>query len=216
MQSDTLQVLNSLNEKIDYLINNSGSEDIILAAFVGASAAIIPQLFIYYLRTRKDKNNKLFELKSELFRLIELLRDHYRELALHKAHKVYWWAHYEIEKTKEEKGHENEAKKMHDFHMNSSSNVRTTELKISETFSLYNKVVSKIQMLTVFNKKVQKDLNEYKNHEPLKPNKLNIENQDLLPVLESEEESRLKEEYKIYINILENINSQLVDGLYQK
>jgi hypothetical protein len=209
MDQQVLQTLKSISDKIDYLIQNSGSGDIIIAALVGALAAIIPQLIMDYRRTKRDKENKLMELRSELYRITELIRDHYRELALHKAHKFYWWANYSIEKKRKESGKEHETEKMYNFHMSSSSKVRSTELKLSENFSLYRKIVAKIQMMTDFKRKVQQYLEEYKSYEPSKPKDLKNEDQEILHAYEAEEENRLREDYHEYIKSLEKINKLL-------
>lgn len=72
-----------------------------------------------YRKNIKEKESNILHTKAELEKLKFLLKDNYRELAMHKAHKYYWYAHYEFEKSKDNQN-EKEIDKFYAYHMNSA------------------------------------------------------------------------------------------------
>ena len=159
-------------------------------------------------KNRKEKKSDILLTKSDLEKLKYLLKDNYRELAMHKAHKFYWYRHYEFELQRENPDLK-EVDKFYNYHMSSSSKVRETENKISDNFAEYCKQVSKLQHLTEFNENVKTLIKEYQEFIPQKPKDLVAENQNDLYKLEREEEDRLFIVYQNYIRIIENINNEL-------
>ncbi len=187
--------------KLEILIKQTESDSTLLAALIGALAAIVPQVLFWILNSRQDKLKDKLEIKSELHRLQHLLVDHYRELAMHKAHKFYWYAHYQ---NSESEANEKEMGKFHNFHMASSSRVRETEIKISTTFSEFYKLVTKLQHLTAFDDKLKKLIKEYYDFKPQKPEKIDPEKDDLTKE-SAKAEARLNEQYGEYISIIDKI-----------
>ncbi len=182
--------------------------DTLIPLLIGAGLTLLTQILMDLLKNRKEKKSDILLTKSELEKLKYLLKDNYRELAMHKAHKFYWYAHYEFEVAKE-KPEEKEIDKFYNFHMNSSSKVRETENKISDNFAEYCKQVSKLQHLTSFNENVKILIKEYQEFKPQKPNDLAAEKRSDLYKHEREEEDRLFVEYQRYIEIIEKINDEL-------
>lgn len=175
---------------------------------IGAGLTLVTQILMDFQKNRKEKKSDVLLTKSELEKSKYLLKDNYRELAMHKAHKYYWYAHYEFESARENSDLK-EVDKFYNYHMNSSSKVRDTENKISDNFAEYCKQVFKLQHLTKFNENVKTHIREYQEFKPQKPNDLVAKNQSDLYEHERVEEDRLFNEYQNYIRIIENINNEL-------
>jgi hypothetical protein len=182
--------------------------DTLIPLLIGASLTLLTQILIDFRKHQKEKKSDILLTKSELEKLKYLLKDNYRELAMHKAHKFYWYAHYEFESTKEIPD-EKEVNKFYNYHMSSGIKARDTENKISDNFAEYCKQVSKLQHLTKFNENVKTYIKEYQEFKPQKPKDLLTQDQNDLYKLEREEEDRLFSEYQNFIAIIEKINSEL-------
>lgn len=180
----------------------------LIPLLIGAGLTLITQILMDSRKNRKEKKSDILLIKAELEKLKYLLKDNYRELAMYKAHKFYWYAHYEFE-TAKEKSDENEIDKFYNFHMDSSSKARETENKISDNFAEYCKQVSKIQYMNGFNDNVKTLIKEYQEFKPQKPMDLVAEKQSDLYKQEREEEDRLVTEYQKFIEIIEKINNVL-------
>ncbi|MCH4828630.1 MULTISPECIES: hypothetical protein [Flavobacterium] len=108
--------------------------DTLIPLLIGAGLTLLTQILMDYRKNQKDKKSEILLTKAELEKHKYLLKDNYRELAMHKAHKFYWYAHYEFESAKE-KPDEKEVEKFYNYHMNSSSKARETENKKSDNFA---------------------------------------------------------------------------------
>ncbi len=206
--SDTFQIV-IVNKSFDKLVGNLIEEkkdkksiwDTLIPLLIGALVALIPQFIFWFLNKSKEKSKLKLEIKTDLNRLGHLLCDHYRELAMHKAHKPYWYAQYE--RSKREKKEE-EAKKFYDYHIESGNRVRATEIKISSTFSEFYSLTIKLQHLTSFENKIKDFINEYYEFEPTKPNLIDS-TKDSLPAEENKEEKRLLKNYEGFTRPIKNI-----------
>jgi len=204
VESKTLKKLIEIEKLIK---ENKKQESIwktLIPLLIGSSLTLLTQFLIEFRKTYKENRNKKIEIKAELIRLTFLLKDHYRELAMHKAHKHYWYAQYRFEKTTN-KPNPDEVNKFYDYHIISANKVRETEIKIADSFSEYCKKVNKLQALTHFNNEIQ----EYQNYKPSKPKDIWSNVQQELYKIEADEEERLRKEYERYIEIVKNINKKL-------
>lgn len=222
-QSDTTIMQIPENAKVE-LVNKSFDEyvssqaqkendqnsiwDTLIPLLIGSGITLLTQLLMDIRKNRKESRSEVLLTKAELEKLKHLLRDNYRELAMHKAHKNYWYAHYKFERKKKDIDNA-EVDKFYNYHINSSSRVRDTENKIANNFSEYCKQVNKLQYLTKFNDKVKELILEYIEYKPDKPKDIVAENQSELYLLEREEEDRLLEVYQHFITIIEKINNEL-------
>jgi len=182
--------------------------DTLIPLLIGAGLTLLTQTLIDFRKTRKERKSDVLLTKAELEKLKYLLKDNYRELAMYKAHKFYWYAHYEFESAKVNPN-EKEIDKFYNFHMDSGGKVRHTENKISDNFAEYCKQVFKLQHLTKFSKEVKSLIKEYQDFKPEKPKDLVTNSQNDLYKLEREEEDRLLSEYQNFIAIIEKINKEL-------
>lgn len=212
-KTEKVEVVNkSFDELVKFQTENKKSEksiwDTLIPLLIGAGLTLLTQILMDFRKNLKEKKSEILLTKAELEKHKYLLKDNYRELAMHKAHKFYWYAHYEFESAKENPD-EKEVDKFYNYHMNSSSKARETENKISDNFAEYCKQVSKLQHLTEFKEKVKKLIKEYQDFKPAKPTDLITENQSDLYKLERVEEDRLFNEYQNYVTIIEKINYEL-------
>jgi hypothetical protein len=213
---DKTEKVELVNKSFDELVKfqterkkeNKSIWDTLIPLLIGAGLTLITQILMDFRKNQKDKKSDILLTKSELEKYKYLLKDNYRELAMHKAHKYYWYAHYEFESAKD-KPDEKEVDKFYNYHMNSISKARETENKISDNFAEYCKQISKLQHLTNFNENIKTYIKEYQEFKPAKPQDLLTENQNDLYKLERIEEDRLFNEYQTYITIIEKINSEL-------
>jgi hypothetical protein len=212
MESVKVEIINKSFDKLVKFQTKNNKEassiwDTLIPLLIGAGLTLITQIVMDTNKNRKEKRSDILLTKSDLEKLKYLLKDNYRELAMHKAHKNYWYAHFEFESTKDEKD-EKEIDKFYNYHINSSSKVRETENKITDNFAEYCKQTSKLQYLTNFNDNVEKYITEYQEFKPNKPKHLIATDQNELYDLEREEEDRLLIEYQKYIQIIEKINNE--------
>lgn len=179
--------------------------DTLIPLLIGALLALIPQIIFWFLNNSKEKSKLKLEIKANLNRLEHLLRDHYRELAMYKAHKTYWYAQFE---SSEKEKNEEETNKFYALHIESGNKVRATEVKISSTFSEFYGFVIKLQHLTNFDDKIKDLINEYYEFKPTKPNSIDSTIYSL-PAEENKEEKRLLENYKGFTNPIEKVVAHL-------
>lgn len=202
-----------VNKSFDKLVEKLTEEkkvkksiwDTLIPLLIGALLAIVPQIIFWFLNKSKEKSKLKLEIKADLNRLEHLLCDHYRELAMHKAHKPYWYAQFE---RSEREKNEEETKKFYSFHIESGNKVRATEIKISSTFSEFYGLVIKLQHLTGFDKKIKNLISEYNEFKPIKPNSIDS-TIDNLPAEENKEENRLRENYKGFTKPIKEIVKKL-------
>lgn len=213
---DKTEKVEVINKSFDQLVkyhtekkkDSNSIWDTLIPLLIGAGLTLLTQFLMDYRKTRKEKNSEILLTRSELEKLKHLLNDNYRELAMHKAHKFYWYAHYQFEIAKSGPDPK-EVDKFYNSHMNSSAKARDTENKISANFAEYCKLVSKLQHLTNFNDKVNALITEYQEFKPAKPLDLLAVEQSELYDLEREEEDRLFKEYQKFISIIKKINKEL-------
>lgn len=170
--------------------------DTLIPLLIGALLALIPQIIFWFLNKSKEKSKQKLEIQADLNRLEHLLCDHYRELAMYKAHKPYWYAQFE---RSEREGNDEETEKFYALHIESGNKVRATEIKISSTFSEFYGLAIKLQLLTVFDEKIKGFINEYYEFKPTKPNTIDS-TKDNLPAEEIIEEKRLLDNYVGFTN----------------
>lgn len=188
-------------EKLNLILKQTDSSDLLWAAVIGALAAIIPQILFWFLNIKKEKKQTLLEIKAELHRLEYLLKDHYRELVMHKTHKFYWLAQHQ---NSEEEGNQDKATEFYNAHRKSADQTRETELKIANTFSEFYKLLIKFQHITKFNDNISTLIDEYHEYQPKKPKRIDS-SKDNLPKEEAKEEKRLRKEYDEYSKIIRKI-----------
>jgi hypothetical protein len=205
-----------VNKSFDRLVENLTEEkkdkksiwDTLIPLLIGAVLTLFGQLTFWWLNKKKEQSQLKLETKAELNRLKHLLCDHYRELAMHKAHKLYWYAQFE--KSNNEKNEE-EAKNFYSLHLETGNKVRATEIKISSTFSEFYGLVNKLQYLTKFDKKTKGLIDKYYEFKPIKPNPIDSKI-DKLRAEEKIEEERLLENYKGFTKpiteIVEHLNKK--------
>jgi hypothetical protein len=230
LKIDTLVDVNSLSENVssgnirieienksfDKLVEKITKEErgeasiwtTLIPLLIGAGLTILTQLLIEFRRTYKENKNKKIEIKTEMARLTLLISDHYRELAMHKTHKFYWYAQFKCEENLKEPNKE-EADKWYSSHVTSSNRVRETEVKIATSFSEYYKQINKLQFLTKFDNEIEVLIQEYQDFNPSKPKDMWSNIRAELSGQESEEEERLRTEYKKYSEIIGKINTKL-------
>lgn len=208
--SSHIEIVNkSFDRLVEKLIEEKKSEksmwDTLIPLLIGAFLALIPQILFWFLNKWKEKAKIKLDIKADLNRLEHLLCDHYRELAMHKAHKPYWYAQFERSKREE---NEEETKKFYIFHIESGNKVRETEIKISSTFSEFYGQVIKLQHLTDFDSNIKELIEEYYQFKPVKPNSINstISN---LPAEENMEERRLLKNYQGFTKPIKKIVEKL-------
>lgn len=182
--------------------------DTLIPLLIGSILTIVTQFIFDYAKNKREKKQQVLESKIELEKLIFLIRGDYKELAMHKAHKHYWYAQFEFE-SNIENSNQSEVEKFYNFHIDSNNKARETESKISEKFSNFCKNVSKIQYTTSLNEKIDPLIQRYLDYVPNKPNDLFATVRSDLQKLARKEEDRLKNEYDEYLKILIEIKKIL-------
>lgn len=195
----------SFNKLVENLSNQDKEKktawDTLFPLIIGALLTLVPQIIFWFLNKSKEKSKQKLEIKANINRLEYLLYDHYRELAMYKSHKYYWYAHFE--KSEREDNNE-ETKEFYKLHTESDNKVRETEIKISSTFSEFYGFVIKFQHLTAFNDKIDSLINEYYHFEPIKPNEIDSTKHNFKEEANIEEKS-LREDYLGFINPIKKI-----------
>ncbi|MCJ7933328.1 MAG: hypothetical protein MUW56_06735 [Chryseobacterium sp.] len=180
--------------------------DTLIPLLIGSFLTLGTQIYFENRKNKKDKDNQILDSKSELERLISLLRHNYNELAMHKSHKHYWYAQFQYEENLETPN-VNDVNKFYNYHIESSSKAIMTENVIAENFSNFTKEISKIQHLTKQNIQINNLYNEYLTYTPKKPQDIMSVHRSNLYDLARKEEDKLKEEYQEYIKILNDIKN---------
>ncbi|MGN7758806.1 MULTISPECIES: hypothetical protein [Chryseobacterium] len=211
-----VQKIEIKNEALEKYFNNLSNKkesensiwETLIPLLIGAFLTLGTQVFFDFRKEKKEKTNQILESKSELEKLIFLIKHNYDELAMHKAHKHYWYAQYQYEENLE-KPNENDVIKFYNYHIESGNKAIQTENIIAENFSNFTKEISKIQQLTKQNTEINELYTAYLSFRPQKPKDIMSVNRAELYDLGSDEESKLKQEYEEYIKILNKIKAKI-------
>jgi hypothetical protein len=175
------------------------------AAAIGASAAILAQLIIFFLTRYKERDNLKQDLIAEERRLALLLTEYYKELVMHKVHKQYWIKTSDLPANSEE-----EAKDWYNRHFLSSQRSFETLTKIKVILSDYYQTVTRFINLTCKNEKITQVLKDIKSFKPRKASTFdNVETYSQLLTAHDAEENSLNEVYLYYSNCFDKINGQM-------
>lgn len=185
--------------------------DVITPLLIGAALTFLVQIFIEWKKSKKEKINQIIELKSNLKGTTSLVSFLYKSLAMHKAHSKYWYAHFDFEENSTNPN-EHEKRKFYDLHIVSLDKSVEVEKEIAKLFSEYVKQVNKLQVLTVFDERVENLIEKYRNCIPRKPRSFTSKDRDKLKKLSNKEEKRLKSEYIKCVSFLEEANAILKIG----
>jgi len=177
----------------------------LIAAAIGASAAILSQLVIFLLTRFKERSNLRQELVAEERRIAYLLTEYYKELVMHKVHKQYWYRTSELHNPGTEDG-----KDSHERHFISNQRSFETMTKIRVTTSEYFKIVSRFTNLNGRNELINQTLAEIKSFEPRKASVFSeIKTYEELLIAQEIEEKELNKVYLFYSSCFDRINIEM-------
>lgn len=175
-----------------------------LAAIIGASAAILGQLLVFFLTRFKERKNLNNELIADERRIAFLLTEFYKELVMHKVHKMYWY------RTSEIRNHDKEdSKDSHERHFVSNQRSFETLTRIRVTTSDYFKTVTHFTNLTGQDKIISQTLKDIKAFKPRKASEFESVSsyENLLIIAQTKEEDELNKVYLYYSDCFDRINS---------
>gem|GEM_PF-7028213 len=183
----------------------SSGEIAILAALVGAVAAIIPQVIMHYLDRSKTKNDQLRNIIGEERRLAFLLEEYFKEVVMYKTHKQYW---YKVSTLTE--FDENQSNESHKTHLEKNQKSFEAIDKVRVVMADYFKTVTLFLKLNGKNKRIENLLKEIKKFEPRKASEFDgINNLEDLFRAQDEEEDALNKEYSFYSDCFDKIYKQM-------
>jgi hypothetical protein len=184
----------------------TSAEVALIAATIGASAAILAQVVIFLLTRIKETGNLRKQLIADERRIAILLTEYYKELVMHKVHKQYWYRTSEIFSSEAE-----DSKDSHNRHFISNQRSFETLTKIKETISEYFKTVTHFTILSDENKKINTLLDEIKHFKPRKASTFSeVKTYDELLLAQSLEEEKLNEVYRHYSDCFDRIHLQMI------
>nr|WP_298996330.1 hypothetical protein [uncultured Allomuricauda sp.] len=129
----------------------------LLAALIGAIAAIIPQIIMHFLDRNKSKRQEIRNIIGEERRLAFLLEEYYKELVMYKTHKQYW---YKVSILPE--FDEKDRDEAHKTHLEKNQKSFETMDKIRVATADYFKTITLFLRLNGDNSKIEKILEEIK------------------------------------------------------
>ncbi|MES2702693.1 MAG: hypothetical protein V4649_08650 [Bacteroidota bacterium] len=201
--------LDQMISNIDHTNKISTGQIALIAAAIGASAAILAQLVIFLLTRFKERDNFKRELVAEERRLAYLLSELYKELVMHKVHKRYWYKTAEIYSRDKE-----EIKDSHERHFESNKKSFETLTKIQVTTSEYVKVVTHFTNLFGQNGVISKALNDIRTFQPRKASDFSgITTYEVLLKAQDKEESDLNIFYRYYTKCYDTINIEMISKI---
>ena len=113
----------------------------LISAIIGGLLVIIGQVLTEYLKSRKERRQKIIHLSSKSKEIEQHLFNELRELAMHKTHANYWWFCHRKETSPEEYN-----KRYYDEHLRSQTECRLSEknigIKIAEYFGVINEYLA--------------------------------------------------------------------------
>jgi hypothetical protein len=185
----------------------TSGEVALVAAAIGASAAILAQFVIFFLTRFKEKENLLKELIAEERRLSLLLTESYKELVMHKVHKQYWYRTSEVFNPGTD-----DSRDSHERHFRSNEKSFETIAEIRVTTSEYFKTVTHFIILTGENHFISQSLSEIKSFKPRKSSDFSqVETYEELFKAEAEEEAELNKVYLYYSDCFDKINKEMIN-----
>ena len=196
------KIIDSLNQRPTGM---SSGEIALLAAIIGALAAILTQVLFFYLTRHKEISNLRKELVANERRIAYLLSQHYKELVMHKVHKQYWYRTSVVFRPGTE-----DSSDSHKRHFKSNQKSFEILAKIHETTSEYFKTVTHFTVLTGQNDVIDNLLNGIKLFEPRKASDFSyISNYEDLLEEQPKEEKALNTVYLFYSESFDRINSEM-------
>lgn len=178
----------------------------LIAASIGALAAILPQFIIFFLTRFKEISNQIRELIAEERRIAYLLTELYKELVMHKVHKQYWYRTSEIHHPNTD-----DSKDSHERHFISNQRSFETMTKIRITMSDYFKTVTLFTNLAGKNVTIDETMSAIKTFKPRKASNFSeISTYEELVKAEAKEEELLNEVYLFYSDCFDRINSEMI------
>ena len=131
----------------------SSGEIALIAATIGALAALSSQLLIFILTRRKEKENLKKELIAEERRISYLLSEYYKELVMFKVHKQYYYKASELLM-------QNSLEEEKQYLKSTASNQKAIEAltKIRVTMSEYIKTLTHFTNLIGLNKVITQEI----------------------------------------------------------
>lgn len=179
----------------------------LISALIGGLLVIVGQLMTEYLKSRREKREKIIFLASKSKEIEQHLFNELRELAMFKTHANYWWFCHRKENTVNEY-----SKRYYDEHLRSQSECRISEksigARIAEYFGIINEyltlasndtvgIISDLEIIkkTQFRKAIDYDINE--DYDEVRNNR--IENDEI----------QLKNDYWNLLKPISKINNKL-------
>ncbi len=213
MSKEEFQILRALLEKlITVLSPNNPYESIaywlpLISALIGATAVLIPQFIMWFVKLRKERVEKSRELLAEAYRNSFLLIEYYKDFVMHKVHKQYWYKAH----TKETDSKYKEL--YYQRHHESNEDSFETNLRIKPLIADYVKIVKNFQILNNNNGEINSVLEEMSLFKPRKASNFDSVADDNLYAESVKEEESLNKEYGKYKEFFDKINSEMEKSL---
>lgn len=199
-----------LDKVVDFITQQpkglTQGEVVLIAATIGAAAALLSQFVVFILVRCKERANLKKELVADERRIAFLLTEYYKELVMHKVHKMYWYRTSEIRKYDKE-----DRKDSHDRHFASNQKSFETLTKIRETTSDYFKTVTHFTNLVGQRKVITHTLSEIKSFTPRKASDFSEVN-DYEELLKAQkiEEAALNKVYHHFSDCFDKIYQDMI------
>ena len=178
----------------------------LLAALIGATAAIIPQIIMHFLDRNKSKRQEIRNIIGEERRLAYLLEEYYKELVMYKTHKQYWYKASVLNEFNEK-----ERDEAHKTHLEKNKKSFESMDKIRLAMADYVKNATLFLKLDGEDDKIENILVEIKEFKPRKASEYEgIESSSDLFKAQDIDEDELNEEYRFYSNSFEKIYNQMI------
>ncbi len=213
MTKEQFEILKTLLEKLITILTRDKPDEYLIywmpliAALIGATAALVPQIIMWFIKTKRQKKEKCRELIADAYRNSFLLVEYYKELVMHKVHKHYWYKSSTFETDS----------KYHDLyyerHHESSEDSFQTELRIKPLLADYVRIVKSFQIINGENKKINSVIEEMSLFKPRKVSRFDGVPNDKLYEESVKEEDSLKKEYSRYKEFFDIINSEMEKSL---
>lgn len=198
--------IDSLIQTIAHPAGLTSGEVALIAATIGALAAILAQLIIFILTRTKERSNLINELIADERRIAFLLTEYYKELVMHKVHKQYWFRTSEIHMPGTET-----SKDSHERHFLSNQRSFETMRNVRVTTSEYFKTVTHFTNLTGQNKLINQALSEIRAFVPRKASNFSeVMTYENLLIAQAKEEKDLNVVYHFYSDCFDKINTEMI------
>lgn len=175
------------------------------AAAVGASAAILSQLFTFFLTRFKERTNLKKELVAEERRIAFLQTEYFKEIVMHKVHKQYWYRTSELHPPET-----TDSKDSHERHFQSNQRSFEAMSKLRVTTSEYFKIVTHFTIISGQNKVINQSLADIKLFKPRKASDFaQVGTYNELLRAHTIEEDELNKVYLYYSDRFDIINAEM-------